>query len=238
MPGIWDADGFKESGYASIKVFDGVLTEVLEDVEGKFGAQKQFVWTQVELIDAGDDVVLENQEFTQWIKQSGGTGSMDEHMVKAFAQYKAENDLPGRLFKYEFLVGVPTRYERQIVEFSGKDADGKPMAPGSFWAPVGPAGSSAPAKAAPSDDTEDEAAPSEVPQKVIDAAAKYAGEGATETQIKQAFGKKKAGRDAIQAAGGITAILAATVEAGQLVNDDGVYSPPATDTAEEDDDVL
>ncbi|KKK79891.1 hypothetical protein LCGC14_2828950 [marine sediment metagenome] len=239
MPGIWDEGGFKESGYASIKVFDGNLTEVSDDVEGKFGTQKQFVWTQVELIEAGDDVVLENQEFTQWLKQSGGTGSLDEHMVKAFAAYKEAQGLEGRLFKFEFLVGVPTRWERQIVEYSGKGEDGKPMAPGSYWAPVAPAGSSAPAPAITSDDTEDADPEISVPQKVIDAAAKYAGEGATETQIKQAFNKKKAGRDAITAAGGISTILAATVEAGLLVDDDGVYSPPSADDSEsEDEDIL
>ena len=241
MPGMWDDDGFKESGFASIMEFDATLTEVEDDVEGKFGTQKQFVWTNVELVDAGDDVVLENGTFTDWIKQSGQKGSIDEHMVRAYKQYKEENGLDGRLFKYEFLYGVPTRFKKQFVEYSGNGADGKPMAPGKYFAPIGPAGSAAPAKDSDDEgDSSDSDGGGDIPQKVIDAAVKYAGEGATETQIKQTFTKKAAGRKAVTDAGGITNILSAAVESGALAENGGVYAPPVEDSAsdDEDDDLL
>lgn len=238
MPGFWDEDDFQESGFASIKKFSGVLTDVEDDVEGDYGPQLSFHWSDVELIEAGDDVSLDNAEFTDWIKQSSRKGSTNDRVVKAYREFKDENGLEGSMEYFKFLHGVRCIFEKVTYDF------GKKINPGTAFVPVEivEEGASKPKKASKAkakaevveDEDEDEAV--EIDPKLSAAVlAAVEDEGLTSALIKAALNKKASTRKLLDEAGGIKTVLAALVDEGVIVEDDGVFEAAASDEDEDED---
>ena len=135
MPGVWDRDAFVESGFDSIKKFSGTLVSVEEDVEGDYGSQIAFRWSNVEILEADCDIVLEDGEFTKWLKQSSRKNSMNQKVVDAYLDFKDEAGLDGDNEQFAFLHDTPAVYEMTEFEFGKNRANGEVMT-GRFPIPV------------------------------------------------------------------------------------------------------
>lgn len=226
MPGFWDNDEFQESGFASIKKFSGVLVDVEDDVEGDYGSQIAFHWEDVELLEAGDDVSLDNGEYTSWIKQSSRKGSTNDRVVAAYKEFKADNELEGSMEYFKFLQGVRCIFERQTYDF------GKKINPGSAFVPVeldgGSSKKASKSKAKAKDEEAEES--DELDEKLVAAViAAVEDEGQTSALIKAALNKKASTRKLLNDAGTIKSVLAQMVEAGLIEEDEGVFSAAGAD---------
>ncbi len=235
MPGTWDTEDFTEGGLASIEEFIGRLTDVDEDVEGKFGFQLEFHYEDVEIIEAGDDVILDEGRLTSWVKQSGRKNSVNSHMVKDMEGFAKDHDLGAIPACFE---GIMIRYKRATYEF------GDDMSPGRAFIPVelikeggksktkpkpkagakaGKGTKNKPEAAPPPDEDEDDGEESGVPEVLVTVIHEAVGEdGATREMIRRALTKKAAVRKALTEAGGIDAVLTAMEDT--LDEDDGTYT--------------
>lgn len=243
MPGLWNSAEFKASGFDSIKKFKGTLTNVEEDVEGKYGPQIEMTWDNVELLEAGEEVELADDRLTDWIKQTSRKNSTNQKMVLSYEDFKKESGLKGSLERFEFLIGVPCIYEREEYDF------GADINPGSAYIPVEvvedkgkrrPAAADEDKKPVKSrkpveppveeDDEAEEAEEAEIDEALVDAIKEAAEEGATPAEIKSHVNRAAASRKALAAAGTLSDVLKALVEAEILDEEDGVYTTAAKPT--------
>ena len=240
MPGTWNVDDLTEGGLASITEFIGRLDDVEDDVEGKFGDQKELHFSDVEIIEAADDVTLDEGRYTTWVKQSNKKNSTDGKMVADWAAFAQANDLgelPGCFF------GVLMRWKKVTYEFGDDMSPGRALVPTEIIETGGKKAktktktktkSTEPAAAAPpsnedEDDGEDEG--SSVPEALVEVIHATIGEdGATREMIRRALSKKQALRTALTEAGGLDAVL----DALQSIEvDDGTYTLVEEDEEED-----
>lgn len=227
MPGTWDTEDFTEGGLASIEEFIGRLTDVEEDVEGKFGDQLEFHYSDVEIIEAGDDVTLDEGRLTSWVKQSGRKNSVNSRMVADMVEFAKAHDMGPIPSCFE---GLLIRYKRAIYEF------GDDMSPGRAFIPVElieegdkktkkastkTKGKATPA--APPPEEEEEQNSEDVPEILVTAIHETVGkDGATREMIRRAVSKKAAMRKALTDAGGLDKVLSAMEDT--LDEEDGTYT--------------
>lgn len=232
MPGFWDEDDFQESGFASIKRFSGILVDVEDDIEGDYGSQIAFHYEEVELLEAGDDVTLDEQKFTRWIKQSSRTNSTNQQVVKGFRKFKDDQSLDGDMAYFKFAQGLRLVYELQTYDFGAK------INPGTAFIPVDladldekPAKASSKRSKAVVEDTEE--IDEKLVKKILDAVDE---EGLTAALIKATLNKKASTRKMLDASGGIKTVLSALVDGGVLEEDEGVFGLPSKEMEDEDED--
>ncbi len=234
-PGVWDVDDLVEGGLASIEEFTGRLTDVEADVEGKFGAQKELHFEEVEILKAADDVTLEEGRYTTWVKQSNKKNSTDGKMIADWTEFAKAHDL-GPLPSCFY--GVLIRWEKTTYEFGDDMSPGRAMIPvelleegGSKAKTKTKAKTSTKTKASapPTEepDTEEETVPpsdSDVPEEIQKLVLDTVGEeGATKDMIRRVITKTSANRKLIAAyEGGIDGILTALEDV--LDEDDGTYT--------------
>lgn len=229
MPGTWEIDDFTEGGLASIEEFVGRLTEVQEDVEGKFGDQLEFHYEDVEIVEAGDDVTLDEGRLTSWVKQSGRKNSVNSRMVADMVEFAKAHDMGPIPSCFE---GLLIRYKRATYEF------GEDMSPGRAFIPTElieegdkkkkskttakTKGKTTPAAPPPEEETED-SEESNVPEVLVTVIHEVVGEdGATREMIRRALTKKAAIRKALTEAGGLDEVLSAMEDT--LDEEDGTYT--------------
>ncbi len=234
MPGVWDTEDLVEGGLASIEEFIGRLDDVEDDVEGKYGLQKELHFSDVEIIKAADDVTLDNNRYTSWVKQSNKKNSTDGLMLKDWKAFAAAHKL-GAL--PDAFYGVNIRWEKTTYEFGEDMSPGRALIPvelieeGGKKTKAKPAKTTA-AKTPPPADDSDDSDESEaggdsdhgVPEELVTIILATVGEdGATKDMIRRAVTKASANRKLITAfEGGLDAILVALEE--QLDEDDGAYT--------------
>ncbi len=240
MPGVWDVEDLTEGGLASITEFIGRLDDVEDDVEGKFGEQKELHFSDVEIIEAADDVTLDEGRYTTWVKQSNKKNSTDGKMVADWASFAAANDLsplPTCLY------GVLIRWKKTTYEFGDDMSPGRALIPVELIETGGKKAktskktkttAAATTEAAPpSNEDEDDSDGEEaaVPAALVEVIHATIGEdGATREMIRRAVSKKQALRTALTEAGGLDAVL----EALQTIEeDDGTYTIVEADEEED-----
>ena len=123
MPANWDTDKLTVGGLASVEKFIGRLESLDEDVEGKYGLQIALYFEDCELIEAGDDVTLENGKFTTWVNQSNKQNSTNGYMLVAWQEFAAEHDPEIPPF------GILLEWERQTYEFGDDMNPGRALVP-------------------------------------------------------------------------------------------------------------
>lgn len=242
MPGVWSTDDLVEGGLASVSKFVGRLDDVEEDVEGKFGDQKELHFSDVEIIEAADDVTLEEGHYTCWVKQSNKKNSTDGRMVADWVEFAKAHDmgpLPSCFY------GVLMEWDKATYEFGGDMNPGRAMIPVKLVEEGGKKKSASsksktktPKKTAPTPPAEDdnEDGGSDVPEILAIAIHAAVGEdGATREMIRRAVQKKAALRTALTAAGGLDDVLSAMEDT--LDEDEGTYTRVVDDAGGDEDPV-
>ena len=238
MGSSWDVEDLTEGGMASIQSFIGRLDEVEGDVEGKFGLQEEYRFSDVEIIEAGDDVTLDEGRLTSWVKESDKKNSTRGKMLVDWTEYaKAQSmgPLPSCFY------GVLIRYNKETYEF------GDDMNPGRAFVPVeiiesepATTGKKTTGKKAATKPVEPETPPEpeasdeptdsddiDIPDVLRHIIMETIGdEGATHEMIRRAVSKKKTLRDASSAAGGLDEVLAGMTA---IEEDDGTFTKKDTD---------
>lgn len=254
MPAVWTDDEFVSGGLKGITKFSGQLTEIEEDVDGKFGDQLALYFDECEVLEAAEEVSLEDGKYTDWIKQTNKKNSVNQAFVNHITTFIKSHKLKGGV--PDALYGLDLIWERTIV-IEGNEEDG--MSPGlcllpiamSDEAPAKPAKTTKSRRVAPPADDEEEAAPpkrarrsraaattpppddtdedsSDFPIALTTFIVSRVGEdGATQDLIRRDIAKKlamKKLKDAVD--GGLEAVLSHMVEAGTLTEDEGTYFLP------------
>lgn len=253
MGAVWNEDEFVSGGLKGISKFQGQLTEIEEDVEGKYGDQLALYFDECTVLESAEEVSLEGGKYTDWIKQTNKKNSVNQAFVGAITTFIKAHKLKGGV--PDALYGQDIIWERQTV-IEGNEEDG--MSPGLCLLPIAMADDEpAPATksrsrrtAAPPADDEEEAAPpkrtrrsraaaveppegdhdneGDVPQELVDFILGRVGEdGATQDLIRRDIAKKlamKKLKDAVD--GGLEAVLVHMVSEGVLTEDDGTFFLP------------
>lgn len=240
MPQTWKVDDFTEGGLASVVEFVGRLNDIEEDVEGLYGTQDEIHFVDCELIEAGEDVTLEEGRFTTWIKQSNKKNSVAGKMVAAWAEFASAHDLDVDDIPNCLMNGL-MRWKKVTYEF------GDDMSPGRAFVPVeiieeggkkaakkvtGKKATSKPAPP-PEDDDDDDA---EVPEILVKAIHDTIGEdGATKAMIQRTIKQKAELRKALaDYDGDLSAVLDAMPS---IEEDDGSYTRVEDDDGGDEDPV-
>ncbi len=252
-PAVWTDDEFVSGGLKGITKFQGQLTEIEEDVSGKFGDQLALYFDECEVLESEEEVSLEGGKYTDWIKQTNKKNSVNQAFVAGITTFIKAQKLKGGV--PDALYGVDIIYERTVV-IEGDDSEG--MSPGLCLLPIALAGEEEkPAKparrggkaAAPPADEEPADPPkrqrrsraaaqepppadeSEIPAELTAfILTRVTEDGVTQDIIRRDTAKKlpmKKLRDAVD--GGLEAVLTHMVEAETLVEDDGTYFLPEED---------
>ena len=224
----WARDDFSEGGLKGVKEFSGRLTNVLEDVEGRYSLQKQFNFSDVEIIESQEPVQLKDGNYTAWLKQSSNKKSVDFHIVGAMIDFCVQNNIKGELPNCLYDLNIVWKMEQ--FEFDGDGADGEPMKPGSGPVPLSLVGEdSKRKKAKPPADEEGGAGEEAMPvdDTISAIVMETIGEdGATRDMIRKATTSKAKTKKLVEAyPGGLDGILE-TMEANHLFeSESGFYSP-------------
>lgn len=255
MPAVWNDDEFVSGGLKGISKFQGQLTEIEEDVEGKFNTQLALYFDECTVLESAEEVSLEDGKYTDWIKQTNKQNSVNQAFVSGIATFIKAHKLKGGV--PDALYGQDIIWERQTV-IEANEEDG--MSPGLCLLPIAmaddePAPKTRKGRAAalPVDDEEEEAAPpkrarrsrsaattppadepdeeGDVPKELVDFILTRVGEdGSTQDLIRRDIAKKlamKKLKDAVD--GGLEAVLVHMVSEGVLTEDDGTYFLPEED---------
>ncbi len=219
----WNNDDFVEGGLKGIKVFSGVLNDIEEGVTGQYGAQVRFDFTQVEIIESAEPLVLPNGTLSLWFKDSARVGSVKHKVTQdmiAFAKEKGVGPVPS-CFKDTLMT-----WEVREYAYEGTGADGQPMAPGRGPVPI--ALDSEVMSTATRDTSNDEAstpdvATIEIPDAILTLINDGVDEdGSTGAMLRKIIGKPAAGKKLIKEHG-LDDVLAALVATDVLYVDDGVF---------------
>lgn len=232
MPGVWDTDELVEGGLASVSELIGRLSDVEDDVEGKFGLQKELHYHDVEIVEAADDVTLNEGRYTTWVKQSNKKNSTDGRMLADWTEFAKAHDmgpLPScfydvlirwRRATYEF--GDDMNPGRALIPVELIEEGGKKKSTGSKVRIEPKPAAAAPAAAAPATSEEPEEG-NDVAEVLVTAIHETVGDdGATREMIRRALSKKAALRTALTAAGGLDTVLSAMEDT--LDEKDGTYT--------------
>lgn len=246
-PAIWNDEEFISGGLKGITKFRGQLTEIEEDVEGKYGDQLALYFDECTVLESAEEVSLEDGKYTDWIKQTNKKNSVNQafvgHLQVFIKAHKLKGGVPDALYGQDII------WERQTV-IEGNEEDG--MSPGLCLVPIAMGEDEAPAKgrrAAPAA-TEEEPAPPKrtrrsratapeeppeeepesgspgVPSELTAFILSTVGEdGATRDLIRRDITKKAAMRKVLASTDGLEAVLAHMVP-DQLVEEDGTYFLP------------
>ncbi len=248
-PAVWNDDEFVSGGLKGITKFQGQLTEIEEDVEGKYGDQLALYFDECTVLESAEEVSLEGGKYTDWIKQTNKKNSVNQAFVGAIATFIKAHNLKGGV--PDALYGQDIIWERQVV-IEGNEEDG--MSPGLCLLPIAMADDEPPpatksrrgrtvdTKGATVDDEEAppkrarrsraaaaeppaEEESADVPKELIDFILSRVGEdGATQDLIRRDIAKKvtmKKLKDAVD--GGLEAVLVHMVSEEVLTEDDGTY---------------
>lgn len=249
MPAVWGEDEFQSGGLKGITKFVGELDEIEDDVEGKFGMQLALYFSEVEVLESVDEVSLEDGKYTDWIKQSNRTGSVNEAFATNIREFIKDHDL-GKSVP-DSIYGNRIIWERQTVVEGDEE---KKMSPGTCLVPIAlegeedekPAKKSKASKSSKStekkgrkakpepepepDEDDDSENESSIPDTLVDFIVETVGEdGATRDLIRRNITKKTPMRKAMTEAGGLETVLDYLVENERLTEEDGTYFQPEED---------
>ena len=244
-PAVWVEEEFTEGGLASVVEFIGRLIDVEDDVEGKFGNQLELRFNEVEIIEAGDDVTLDEGRYTSWVKQSNKKNSTNGKMMAEWTEFAKAHDmgpLPSCFY------GILMRWRKSTYEFGDDMSPGRAMVPVEVIEEGGKKASKKtstkvvspakeePAAPPPEENDDEESSSSDLPEALVTAIhTSVEGEGATREMIRRTLQKKAALRTALTAAGGLDEVLKAMEDT--LNEDDGTYTRvPDEDDAGGDED--
>lgn len=97
--------------------FVGRLDEVVDDVEGKFGLQTEFHFSDVEVTQAAKNLELRDRRFKAWVKQSTSKDSTYGHMLIDWTAFQKAQGLKGKLPSVFY--GTFMRWEKRTYSFDG-----------------------------------------------------------------------------------------------------------------------
>ncbi|KKL41286.1 hypothetical protein LCGC14_2367630 [marine sediment metagenome] len=221
-------DAFIDGGIKGILLFEGTLTGVEEDIPNEYQEKKlqaRIDFDDVEILESEDAVALEDDNFHFFFTQSNKKGSVNEKVVEKFDDYAQKHNIEG--IAIDNLEGLRIIYAREVVDY------GKDMNSAKFWYPC------APAKGADIEAIKKEcfgkgkgkgkgskkADGSSALQELI---LEAGGMGETLEGFKKSIKSAPADtRKAVQAGGGLDAVLTALVETELLSLEDGVYTTVA-----------
>ena len=132
MPAVFKTGDLTEGGLRGIKKFAGVFDSFEDDIEGEYGTQVSFHWTDATVLESTDPIVLEDGHFTTWAKQSNKKNSTYGKVLKDWESFAAANkfELGERFAGFK---GKNIVYQQKTYEF-GKDATpGKGYVPVAFY---------------------------------------------------------------------------------------------------------
>lgn len=205
-PAVWNDDEFVSGGLRGITKFSGQLTEIEEDIEGKYGDQMALYFDNCTVLESAEEVSLEGGKYTDWIKQTNKKNSVNQAFVSAIATFIKAHKLKGGV--PDALYGQDIIWERQVV-IEGNEEDG--MSPGLCLLPIAMADDEPAPKSRRATKTDDEEAPvkparrrrsaaaeppadeesADVPQELVDFILTRVGEdGATQDLIRRDIAKK------------------------------------------------
>lgn len=223
----WARGDFSEGGLKGVKEFSGRLVDVLEDVEGKYSLQKKFNFSDVEIIESQEPVVLKDGLYTAWLKQSSNKKSVDYHIVGAMIDFCEANNIEGELPGCLYDLNIVWKMEQ--FEFDGDGVDGEPMKPGSGPVPLSLVGKGSKRRTAkkPDETTTEEEAATPIPEEIAAIIKETIGEdGATRDMIRKATTSKAKNKKLVDAyPGGLDGILEALEEDHRFESESGFYSP-------------
>ncbi len=240
MPAVWNDDEFVSGGLKGITKFQGQLTDIEDDIEGKFNTQYALYFDECVVLESAEEVSLEDGKFTDWIKQTNKKGSKHQAFVRHITTFIKDHKLKGGV--PDALFGLDIIWERQTV-IEGDEDDG--MSPSLCLVPIAMADDEPAPKSRRAAKTDDEEAPAKPARRRRSAAAESPAEesvsreltdfilsrvgedGATQDLIRRDIAKKlpmKKLKDAVD--GGLEAVLVHMVSERLLTEDDGTYFLP------------
>jgi len=80
-PAVWNDDEFVSGGLKGITKFQGQLTEIEDDIEGKYGDQLALYFDECTVLESEEEVSLEGGKYTDWIKQTNKKNSVNQAFV-------------------------------------------------------------------------------------------------------------------------------------------------------------
>ncbi len=131
MPAVWNDDEFVSGGLKGINKFQGQLTEIEEDVSGKFGEQLALYFDECEVLESAEEVSLEGGKYTDWIKQTNKKNSVNQAFVEGITKFIKAQKLKGGV--PDALYGLDIIWERTVV-IEGDESEG--MSPGLCLLPI------------------------------------------------------------------------------------------------------
>ena len=238
MPAVWGEDEFHAGGLKGISKFNGKAKEFEEDVDGKYSLQVALYFEDVEVLESTDEVVLEDGDYTDWIKQSNKTGSVNEQFALHIRDFIRANKLKGGV--PNAIYGHMITWERQ--EVTEASDDGK-MSAGLCLVPVALVDEEPPVKttkttkatkasAPPAEEYDDEPDENDGPHaELVAFITKCIGDdGATRDLVRREVAKKTPMRNHMKAFGDgkFDSVIDALLESETLVEDDGTLVVAST----------
>lgn len=243
MPAVWNDEEFVSGGLKGITKFRGQLTEIEEDIAGKYGDQLALYFDECTVLESAEEISLEDGKYTDWIKQTNTKNSKNQAFVRHITTFIKDHKLKGGV--PDALYGQDLIWERQVVIEGNEEAG---MSPGMCLVPIamgedeapkgrraskteGPEPEAKPTRrrraAAEPEDEEPPATEGSIPSELTEFVLGVVGEdGATRDLIRRDITKKAAMAKAQRAAGGLDAVLAHMVEEGGIVEEDGTFFLP------------
>ena len=209
----WAKDDYKVGGVKGVIEFIGVLDEVEEGVMGKFEKlQDVYHFSAVEIVEAEEEVTLEDDELLAYVSHSRKANSMAGKLAVLWIDFCEANGLES---PPESLYDVRCTYKRETFEF------GPNMSPGSGFVPTALVVVEKPAKRTPAK----EVAPPKLDKALIAIAKATVGEdGSTRDLLRRELTRKAGDRTKVTALGGIDSVLQTMVDQEVLCENDGVYT--------------
>ena len=130
-PAVWNDEEFISGGLKGITKFRGQLTEIEEDVDGKFNTQLALYFDECVVLESAEEVSLEDGKYTDWIKQTNKKNSVNQafvgHLQTFIKAHKLKGGVPDALYGQDII------WERQEVT-EGDEEQG--MSPGMCLVPI------------------------------------------------------------------------------------------------------
>lgn len=226
MPLVRNTDAFIEGGIKGILLFEATLTGLEEDIpntfqEGKLQARIDF--GDVEVLEAEDAVMLEDDNFHFYFTQTNRSKSVAEKVITKYNAFAMEHNIEG--LAIDNLEGMRLIYAREVVEYSVRPGQ-EPLSPSKFWYPVGKAGDDLAAIKSSLKGTGSTGGKKVDSSKALNGFIMDASTiGVTESGLKAAIKSAPSDiRKAMIAGGGLDKVLSSLVATALLTEEDGVYT--------------
>lgn len=242
MPGIYDEDKFVNTKPTHMR---GRLRELIDDVENNYGGlQKKYLFYDVEVLEtnSSEPLELKDDEFIAYCNQSTKPNSKDRAVTAAWNEFAREHFGESGGYRMSRFNDVLVEYrESEVLEGGTNSKTGEEISPAVFLVPValveegttrGKKQTVSKSETQVDEDAADasEETPEIDPRLITKAVGLIGEDGTTVSVLTREMGKTVAAKKALEAAGGLKALLAHMTEQ-ELVTVEGQAVHPFVPSA-------